>query len=157
MQPFDEINAVEGIPGAFHSRNADFVVNMATLGAIVKLLLVIVTAVMAQPRLQYALASDGLIPELFCQVDETDTLWKGTAFAGVVMTLIESKHLNGIISAGVLVAFSMTNSSLILLKHESPGKTPLLLEGCPHPLTVSPFWQACSCRLPFLRQSLARH
>jgi APA family basic amino acid/polyamine antiporter len=132
MQPYDEINAVEGFPGAFRSRNADFAANMAALGAIVTLPLVVLVAVMAQPRLQYALASDGLIPAWFGQVDETGNLWNGTLFAGVVMTLIASfvpfKHLNDMISAGVLVAFSMTNSSLILLRHESPDETPFLLE-----------------------------
>jgi APA family basic amino acid/polyamine antiporter len=132
MQPYDEISAVEGFPGAFRSRDADFAANMAALGAIVTLPLVVLVAVMAQPRLQYALASDGLIPAWFGQVDETGNLWNGTLFAGVVMTLIASfvpfEHLNDMISAGVLVAFSMTNSSLILLRHESPDETPFLLE-----------------------------
>jgi APA family basic amino acid/polyamine antiporter len=59
-------------------------------------------------------------------------LFNGTLFAGIAMTFIASfvpfENLNDMISAGVLVAFSMTNSSLILLRHESPDSSPFLLE-----------------------------
>ena len=132
MQPYNEISAVGGFPDAFHSRDADWAADMTAMGTIVTLPLVVLVAVMAQPRLQYALATDGLIPAWFGQVDDTGNLWNGTLFAGVVMTFIASfvpfQHLNDMISAGVLVAFSMTNSSLILLRHESPDETPFLLE-----------------------------
>ena len=87
---------------------------------------------MAQPRLTFALACDGLISPWFGQVDEDGTFWNGTLFAGSIMTLIASfvplEFLNDLISAGVLVAFSMTNSSLLLLRLESPDTSEGLLE-----------------------------
>ena len=86
---------------------------------------------MAQPRLQFALAQDGLLPQWFAKLDNTGNLWNGTLSAGTLMVLIASfipfTHLNDMISAGVLVAFSMTSSSLLLLKHESP-KVPSIHE-----------------------------
>ena len=35
--------------------------------------------------------------------------------------------LDDLISSGILVAFSMTNSSLVLMRHESPDRNPFLL------------------------------
>lgn len=82
---------------------------------------------MAQPRLQYALAQDGLLPPWFAQLDSTGNLRNGTIASGTIMVLIASfvpfTHLNDMISAGVLVAFSMTSSALLLLRHESPAST----------------------------------
>ncbi len=65
-------------------------------------------------------------------VDDTGNMRNGTLFAGVLMTLIASfvrlQYLNDFISMGVLMAFSMTNTLLVLLRHESPYDDPGLLE-----------------------------
>lgn len=79
---------------------------------------------MAQPRLQLALARDGLLPNVFGRVNAAGNLRMGTLIAGVPMTLIATcvpfGYLDDLISAGILVAFSMTNGCLILLRCERP-------------------------------------
>lgn len=86
---------------------------------------------MAQPRLQLALAHDGLLPEIFGRVSASGNLRMGTAIAGALMTVIATcvpfGYLDDIISAGILVAFSMTNASLIVMRCESPAHRPHLL------------------------------
>ncbi len=83
---------------------------------------------MAQPRLQYALSKDGLLPGIFSYVDDHGNIWYGTLISGILVVIIASfvpfEHLNDMISAGILVAFCMTDSSLIIMRHESdePGK-----------------------------------
>jgi len=132
MLPYDEISSVGGFPYAFEARGVDWASTMAAVGELLTLPLVVLVAVMAQPRLQFALACDGLMPPWFGTVDESGNMWNGTLFSGAVMTLVASfvplEYLNDLISAGVLVAFSMTNSSLLLLRHESPDDDPGSLE-----------------------------
>jgi len=73
------------------------------------------------------------LPVWFGRVDASGNLHNSTLFSGVLMMIIAAlvpfEYLNDMISAGVLVAFSMTDSSLILLRHESPDDSPGLLEG----------------------------
>ena len=134
MLPYDQIHSVGGFPDAFESRGVEWASTMASLGELIFLPLVVLVALMAQPRLTFALACDGLIPPWFGQLDNTTSgnMWNGTLFAGSLMTIIASfvrlQYLNDFISAGVLVAFSMTNSSLVLLRYESPDSSPGLLE-----------------------------
>ena len=132
LLPYTEISAIGGFPDAFETRGADWASSTMAIGEVVTLPLVVLVAVMAQPRLQYALAADGLLPEWFGILNKEGDLFNGTLFAGVVMTIIASfvpfENLNDMISAGVLVAFSMTNSSLVLLRHESPDDSPFLVE-----------------------------
>jgi len=86
---------------------------------------------MAQPRLQFAMAADGLLPPRFAHMDDGNLTY-GTLVAGslsvAIATCIPFTYLNDLISAGILVAFSMTDASVILLRQTSPANRPLLLE-----------------------------
>jgi len=88
----------------------------------VSLPIVVVVTLMGQPRLQYAVARDGLIPPWFARIDSTGNLWNGTLFAGLLMIVLASlvpfTHINDMISAGILVSFNMTESTLILMRRE---------------------------------------
>jgi basic amino acid/polyamine antiporter, APA family len=67
---------------------------------------------------------DGLLPACFGRVNAHGNVWHGTLIAGVAMTtiatLVPFTYINDLISAGILVAFSLTNSCLVLLRLESP-------------------------------------
>lgn len=71
-------------------------------------------------------------PPFFGRVDATGNLKNGTLVSGISMTLISAfvpfTNLDDLISAGILVAFTMTNSSLLLLRRSSPEDSPFLLE-----------------------------
>ena len=86
---------------------------------------------MAQPRLQLALAQDGLLPGIFGRVDASGNLRWGTLISGIFMTVtatcVPFEYLDDLISAGILVVFAMTNSCLILMRCESPPHRPHLL------------------------------
>ncbi|KAL9182609.1 hypothetical protein ACHAXT_013261 [Thalassiosira profunda] len=132
MLPYDQINSIGGFPDAFEARGLEWASSMAALGELLTLPLVVLVAVMAQPRLQFALACDGLMPEWFGRVDSEGNMRNGTLFACSLMAVIAGfvplACLNDLISAGVLVSFSMANSSLVLLRHESPDNEPGMLE-----------------------------
>jgi amino acid transporter len=132
MQPYDSISPTSGFPVAFSYNNVMWAAHFSAFGEVVTLPIVVLITLMAQPRLQYALAEDGLLPPWFAEVDHQGNLKNGTLAAGVVMTLIATcvpfTYLNDLISAGILVAFTMTDCSVVLLRLESPDESPLFLE-----------------------------
>ena len=130
MQPFNSISAVSGFPAAFRYNDATFSAQLTALGELATLPVVVLLAIMAQPRLQHALAEDGLIPAWFGVQTAEGNLWNGTVFAGGVTCLAASfipfHLLSAMISSAVLVSLSITDTSLILLWHESPESNPIL-------------------------------
>lgn len=130
MEPFQDISGVSGFPAAFGYNNATFSSQLTALGEIVTLPIVVLLTTMAQPRLQFALAEDGLIPAWFGKQNSRGNLINGTVFAGSAAILgaafIPFAHLNDMISCSVLIALSITDTSVIVLWHESPDSNPLL-------------------------------
>ncbi|GAX29476.1 hypothetical protein FisN_16Hh082 [Fistulifera solaris] len=124
MQDWREISSVSGFPTAFHANHADWAGELTAMGEILTLPLVVLVQVLVQPRLQHAMAEDGLLPRIFGELDENGNIWKGTVISGSITILISTgvqfSHLNDIISCAVLIALSLTDSSLILLWHEAP-------------------------------------
>jgi hypothetical protein len=124
MQPWEEISPVLGFPGAFYASGANWAGQITALGELITLPIVILITIMVQPRLQYAMAEDGLLPLWFRQLDQNRNPWNGTISSGALMiliaTLVPFEHLNDVISCAVLMALNLTDSSLILLWHEAP-------------------------------------
>lgn len=108
-----------------------FSFNKHKAGEVITLPVVVLISLMLQPRLQYALAKDGLLPMLFCKV-KRNIPFQGTIIAGVLMTIIATfvpfSYLDDFVSAGILLAFSVSNSALVLLRHRSPDNQPYFLE-----------------------------
>ena len=86
---------------------------------------------MIQPRIQYTLAVDGLVPPLFKETDESGNPVKGIWFAGGIMAVLGAfipfGSLNDFVSCGYLFSFNVTNSALLLMKFESPPASPSLM------------------------------
>jgi APA family basic amino acid/polyamine antiporter len=123
MQPYTDISPVSGFPSAFYALGLPWAGQIAALGEIVTLPIVVLISLMAQPRLQYALANDGFAPSILAQTDDGGNLWWGTLLAGSLMVIIASfvpfDKLNDAISCAVLAALSLTDTSLVLMWHSS--------------------------------------
>lgn len=133
MLPYEEISPVSGFPLAFRDRGAVYAAQIAAVGEIATLPIVVLITIMAQPRLQYALAKDGLLPPIFSELDVDGNLTKGTMICGTIMVLIATfvpfTHLNDMISCAVLTALSLTDTSLVLLWYPSPQERTGLAES----------------------------
>ena len=134
MVHYTDIHPTSGFPDAFATRHVYWAAQLTSLGELVCLPVVVLVSLMAQPRLALSMAHDGLLPPFFAKVDARGNLFGGTLVCGSAMTLIATflpfTYLNDLISAGILVAFSMTDSCLVLLRCESPASRPYLLEQC---------------------------
>ena len=94
--------------------------HIAALGELATLPLVVLVSLLAQPRVFYMMALDGLLPPVFMEVagrteaEPEGNLRKGIVICGAAMTVIAAlvpfTILGDLISAGVLVSFSLTDS-----------------------------------------------
>lgn len=132
MQSFENISSVSGFPVAFRANGSIVAARVAALGEVFTLPVVVVLTMIGQPRLQYALAKDGLLPSWFAKVDSNGNLFNGTLFCGIVCILLSTfvpfSRLNDLISAAVLTALNITDTSLVALWYDSPPETPFLTE-----------------------------
>ncbi|KAL7452728.1 hypothetical protein ACHAWC_004453, partial [Mediolabrus comicus] len=117
MQYYKEISPESGFPEAFKANGVEWAAQLTAAGEVATLPVVVLISIIIQPRLQFAMASDGLIPEWF------GDLKNGAVFAGVLMTLFATfvpfAALDDFVSAGILFAFTITNCCLVVMRRES--------------------------------------
>jgi amino acid transporter len=129
-----DLSPTSGFPSAFSLNGVEWAAEIAAWGEVLTLPVVVLISLLAQPRLMFSMAEDGLLPEIFSRTNDNGNLQAGTLTAGIGMTIIAGcvpfTYLDDLISAGILVAFSLTDSSLVLLRRASPVDRPGLLERC---------------------------
>ena len=134
MVPYEYISEVSGFPDGFRYRGYNRVAEITALGELTVLPLVVLVTIMAQPRLNFTMAKDGVLPKYFARVDEEGNLDKaGIKIAGIIMiaiaTFVPFAYLDDLISSGILVAFTLTDTSVILVRLSSPPlNKPFVLE-----------------------------
>ncbi|RLN82120.1 hypothetical protein BBO99_00003146 [Phytophthora kernoviae] len=102
-------------------------------GEVVTMPVVALIGFLAQPRLNYALACDGLLPRVFAEVDSKGNLFKNTLITGIFFTIIAIvvpfDTLWDIVNFGVMMSFIIANVSLVLarMKSKSPKLAPILI------------------------------
>jgi amino acid transporter len=83
-----------GFSQAFKARGLHWAYEVTAVGEIVTLPLVVLVSFIAQPRLQYALAEDGLLPAMFGQV---------RAYANAIYTHIHMRKVCVAVCSAVVV------------------------------------------------------
>lgn len=132
MVPYGDISETSGFPDGFRYRGHNWIAEITALGELAVLPLVVLVTIMAQPRLNYTMAIDGVLPPVFAEMDEKGNFVAGTQISGAIMiiiaTIVPFSYLDDLISSGILVAFTMTDMSVILVRQTSPNGKPFMLE-----------------------------
>jgi APA family basic amino acid/polyamine antiporter len=128
------------------------------IGAIAGLSSVILVMLMAQPRIFYSMARDGLLPRLFGKVHpKFHTPYIGTIIVGVLACLLAGfmplSVLGELVSMGTLLAFATVCLGVLVLRFTRPDIT--------RPFRVPMFWLICplgvlACLFLFM-QSFMEH
>ncbi|KAK1931942.1 Methylthioribose transporter [Phytophthora citrophthora] len=102
-------------------------------GEVVTMPVVALIGCLAQPRLNYALACDGLLPKIFAEVDSKGNLFKNFVISGlfftVVAVVVPFVTLWDMVNFGVMMSFIVSNVSLTMarMKPQSPKLSPNLI------------------------------
>eukprot|EP00537_Pseudo-nitzschia_pungens_P004964 CAMPEP_0172363036 /NCGR_PEP_ID=MMETSP1060-20121228/6503_1 /TAXON_ID=37318 /ORGANISM="Pseudo-nitzschia pungens, Strain cf. cingulata" /LENGTH=732 /DNA_ID=CAMNT_0013085685 /DNA_START=403 /DNA_END=2601 /DNA_ORIENTATION=+ len=121
MLPYQEVSDTSGFPRAFGTLGWNWVSNLTALGEVATLPVVVLISLLAQPRLCAAMARDGLLPEIFCRQSPKDgNLFWSNILCGIPMTLLATfvpfSWMDDAISVGILFAFNMTNTALVVMR-----------------------------------------
>ena len=121
MLPYQEISDTSGFPNAFASRGTPWAANLTAFGEVFTLPVVVLISLLAQPRLCAAMAKDGLLPAIFAlQTEKDGNLFWSNILCGIPMTLLATfvpfSWMDDAISVGILFAFNMTNTALIIMR-----------------------------------------
>eukprot|EP00434_Breviolum_minutum_P034960 symbB.v1.2.030943.t1/scaffold3458.1/size56325/3 len=130
FSPYDAIDPSSGFAVAFrekgqllHSTAWIALSYFVQLGQLVVLFVVTYMCFLAQPRVFYALARDGLLPKKFADLDAHGEPWFATLMTGLLLTacgaLLPFDILVNAISGGVCVNFNLVNCSLLMLRGEN--------------------------------------
>ncbi|KAI9907740.1 hypothetical protein PsorP6_016570 [Peronosclerospora sorghi] len=117
----------------FEYQHHHWAAQLVRAGEICTMPVVVLICLLAQPRLNYALACDGLMPRIFAKVDRKGNLFANTLISGALFTLVAFlvpfDVLWDIVSFGVLLSFNMSMASLLMIRmrKKSPTLAPKLI------------------------------
>jgi len=114
---------------------------LVELAAIAGLSSVILVMLMAQPRIFYSMARDGLLPTMFGKVHPRfHTPYMGTIIVGVIAAILAGLlpvgFLGDIVSMGTLLAFAVVSAGVLILRFTRPDlhrpfRVPMAIVICP--------------------------
>ncbi|KAH7474052.1 hypothetical protein PRIC1_014369 [Phytophthora ramorum] len=117
----------------FEYQGQDWASQFVRAGETCTMPVVVLVSFLAQPRLNYALSCDGLMPRIFAKVDDKGNLFANTLISGIFFTavafVVPFDTLWDIVSFGILLSFNMSMSSLLMvrMRKESPSLAPKLI------------------------------
>ena len=136
MVPFSQLNVAEPIAVGIEKTGYTGLRNLIKIGAIAGLSSVMLVMLMAQPRIFYTMARDGLLPPVFGKLHPRfRTPYIGTILTGIICALVAGalpiSLLGELVSIGTLLAFVIVCGGVWYLRvkepnRERPFKTPMV-------------------------------
>lgn len=129
MVPFELLNHTAPLTQALELKGLSWAAKLVGVAAIVALSATVLTGLVGQPRIFYRMSRDGLLFPFFSstKADGEIPVW-GTLITGAVTALIAlftpEELLADAISIGTLMAFSMVDGALIILRLQPPPAAP---------------------------------
>lgn len=142
LMPYTQLGTAKPVATALEAHpQLTWLKTAVEIGAIAGLSSVVLVMLMAQPRIFYTMAKDGLMPKLFGKVHPRfHTPYVGTVIVGVIAAslagLIPLSVLGELVSMGTLLAFATVCAGVMVLRFtkpalERPFRVPLAMIICP--------------------------
>jgi len=137
LAPYSSLNVAHPVSMAVEQlQSTKWLAPFVNVGAIVGLASVVLVLILGQSRIFYAMAKDGMIPQLFCAVHpKFRTPWLGTLVTGIFAALLAGvlplDILGELVSIGTLLAFVVVCIGIMILRKSRPNaprpfRTPLV-------------------------------
>ncbi|ETV64011.1 hypothetical protein H257_19054 [Aphanomyces astaci] len=137
MQKYTEIDVAESYGTALRHVGYHWAAPIVEIGEVFTMPVGILIGFLAQPRVQYAMSKDGLLPACFSSLDKHGNPFYGTLIAGFgligIAVCIPFKYLWDFISLGILLAFNLTNTCLLAVRYKSCLYTPACINSASNP------------------------
>ena len=144
---YTSLNVPDPIAVGINATGLNWLKPFVKLGAIAGLSSVILVMTMAQPRIFYAMARDGLLPPVFKKIHpkyrtpHITTILTGVAVA-ITAGIFPINDLGHMVSIGTLLAFVIVSLGVMILRYKQPHlDRPFRTPGMP----VVPILGAASC------------
>ncbi|XP_010266711.1 PREDICTED: cationic amino acid transporter 2, vacuolar-like [Nelumbo nucifera] len=130
LVPFFALDPDIPVSSAFSSHGMQWAVYIITTGAITALCSTLMGSLLPQPRILMVMARDGLLPAFFSdvhkhnQVPVNSTIATGV-FAAILALFMDVSQLAGMVSVGTLLAFTVVDVSILILRYIPPDEVPL--------------------------------
>merc|ERR1712178_215071 len=106
---------------AFASRGWTVLHNLASLGELFVMPVIVLASFLPQPELMASMSEERLIPAIFHRQNQRGNYVWGAIISGIVAIimslLVPFTILWDMISVGTLLGFNLTNSSLIMMRY----------------------------------------
>jgi len=145
--PYPQLNVPDPIAVGIDATGLNWLKPLIKVGAIAGLSSVILVMIMAQPRIFYSMARDGLLPPLFKSIHpKYKTPHVTTILTGVCVAatagLFKIGALGHMVSIGTLLAFMIVSIGVIVMRYKEPDiDRPFRTPGFP----VIPLLGAAGC------------
>lgn len=125
MAPVSALGGDVPLVNAFLYHNVPWAGKIVSFGSIFGLTTAAFTCLMGQPRIFYQMAKDGLLPEVFSNLNRrTQVPVASTIFTGILVACVsfvfDLNFLANVISCGTLQVFTFVNAGVLLLRLEPP-------------------------------------
>merc|ERR1712195_418259 len=112
MCSYTQIDSDAGFASGFRRLDWNAIAHITQAGEVLTLPIVVFIAFLAQPRLLFAMANDGLAPKLLCKLDEHGNIFYGTLLSGsvliVVALCVPFSHLDDMVSASTTTTVAIS-------------------------------------------------
>ena len=151
LVPYPELNTVRPVATALsHYPQLSWLRVAVEIGAVAGLFSVVMVLLMAQSRIFYTMAKDGLVPSFLGKVHRKyNTPYLGTVVVGVLATvlagLLPISVLGALVSMGTLLAFATVCIGVLVLRYTQPElERPFRVPAAKVIAPLEP-WPACIC------------
>ncbi|HMG36347.1 MAG TPA: amino acid permease [Blastocatellia bacterium] len=145
--PYDRLDVSNPIAAGIDAIGMDWLSPMVKLGAIAALSSVILVLLLAQPRIFFSMASDGLLPPVVSRVHARfRTPYLPTIITGLLVTMaagfLPVSVPGELVSIGTLLAFAIVCAGVLILRITQPGlhrpfRTPFVFVTAPAGVVTS--------------------